>query len=102
MKTKIRIFAATASSLFVLPCSFAQGPLTPPGAPAPTMKSLDQIEPRTPIDAAHTPGDGSNLFNITNSGSYYLTTNVIATSGKSGIRILADNVTIDLNGFGLD
>ena len=25
----------------------AQGSLTPPGAPAPTMKSLAQIEPRT-------------------------------------------------------
>ena len=28
---------------------FAQGSLTPPGTPAPTMKSLDQIEARTPI-----------------------------------------------------
>jgi hypothetical protein len=34
-----------------LSTAFAQGSLTPPGAPAPTMKTLAQIEPRTPVDA---------------------------------------------------
>jgi hypothetical protein len=33
------------------PTLHAQGSLTPPGAPAPTMKSLDQVEPRTPISS---------------------------------------------------
>ena len=46
----------------------AQGGLTPPGAPAPTMKSLAQIEPRTPISSVP--------FTISTAGSYYLTTNV--------------------------
>jgi parallel beta-helix repeat protein len=69
----------------------AQGSLTPPGAPAPTMKSLDQIEPRTPISALP--------FAITNSGSYYLTTNLV-TAG-SGITISASGVTLDLMGFEL-
>jgi hypothetical protein len=32
--------------------TFAQGNLTPAGAPAPTMNSLDQIEARTPISFA--------------------------------------------------
>src|SRR5438034_6089887 len=69
-----------------------QGGLTPPGPPAPTMKSLAQIEPRTPISSAP--------YIITNSGSYYLTTNLYAASGD-GITISANNVTVDLNGFAL-
>ncbi len=80
---------------------FAQGSLTPPGAPAPTMKTADQIEPRTILNAANTPGDGQNLFTITNPGSYYLTTNLVGVSGKNGIKINTNNVTLDLNGFSL-
>jgi hypothetical protein len=70
----------------------AQGSLTPPGAPAPTMKSLSQIEPRTPISSAP--------FIISASGSYYLTTNLNVTSGNA-ITINANQVTLDLNGFTL-
>ena len=69
----------------------AQGSLAPPGAPAPTMKTLTQVEPRTPISALP--------FVITNAGSYYLTTNVIAIASNPGITISANNVTLDLNGF---
>src|SRR5829696_7867050 len=69
---------------------FAQGNLTPPGAPAPMMKTLQQVEPRIPISV---PG-----LMITSSGSYYLTTNIIAPSGN-GMTILTNNVTVDLNGF---
>lgn len=69
---------------------FGQGSLTPPGAPAPTMKTLQQIEPRTPISSVP--------FSILNSGSYYLTDNLDVSYGDA-IFISANNVTIDLNGF---
>lgn len=79
-------------SVFKLQSStlLAQGSLTPPpGTPAPTMKTLDQVEPRTPIS--------SIPYTISTPGSYYLTGNL--TSGAAGISIDADDVTLDLNGF---
>jgi parallel beta-helix repeat protein len=57
------------------------------------MKTLAQVEPRIPISAAN--------YTITQSGSYFLTTNIIAASGQSGIVVMADDVTLDLNGFTL-
>ena len=70
------------------PLAHAQGSLTPPGAPAPTMKTLAQVEPRIPID--------SQPYTISSKGSYYVTTNL------SGVlTISADQVTLDLMGYTL-
>src|SRR5260370_25281380 len=70
---------------------FAQGNLNPPGAPGPTFKTLSQIEPRTPIS--------SLPFTITNSGSYYVTTNLFGTRNTDVITISSNHVALDLNGF---
>jgi hypothetical protein len=79
----------------------AQGSLTPPGAPAPTMKTLNQIEARTPVDAINTPGNASEQFIITQPGSYYLTGDIAGVTGKDGISIQTNDVTLDLNGFAM-
>jgi hypothetical protein len=72
----------------------AQGSLSPPGAPAPTMKTLAQIEPRTPI--TNVP------YTILAPGSYYLTTNLVCLlAGSNGITVAANEVTLDLMGFTL-
>ena len=80
---------------------FGQGNLSPTGAPAPTMKRLDEVEARTIVNAANTPGNGTNTFIISAPGSYYLTGNLTGASGKHGISIQANDVTLDLNGFAL-
>jgi hypothetical protein len=91
-----RIWAIFKVSTLLL-CSssslFGQGSLTPPGAPAPTMKTLAQVEPRIAIT-------NSGPVTISRPGSYYLTTNISA-SFSTCINIVTNNVTIDLNGFSL-
>jgi hypothetical protein len=77
------LFASTLSI-------FAQGSLTPPGAPSPTMKTLDEVEPRTPISSVP--------FTISSSGSYYLTRSLTAAASTTAITVDADNVSIDLRG----
>ena len=108
MKLKTTLLALAAFSTFPLQLatSFAQGSLTPPaGAPAPVMKSLDQIEARTPL----IPGAPGVVFvhgyyTITQPGSYYLTGNLVHTNTivyTNLITLAVDNVTLDLNGFTL-
>jgi len=98
MKTNlIKIHIATVALLLStlnpqLSTVFAQGSLTPPGAPAAMMKTLTQVEPRTAIT------NTASTYTISVPESYYLTTNLTVSSGN-GIAIAASGVTLDLNGF---
>ena len=90
-RTKFSTFSIVflTSCFSLLTFASAQGPLTPPGGPAPMMRSLDQIEPRTPIT--------SLPYTINESGSYIVTGPLASTN--HGIIVQAHNVTVDLMGF---
>lgn len=71
----------------------ARGPAlaVPPGAAAAAGPSTaPACDVRTPIDAIPAT--------LAQSGSYYLAASLTGLSGQSGITVLADDVSIDLNG----
>jgi len=74
--------------------------LPPPGPIEETMKTLEQVEPRTPANDLGSDIDWAII--IDQPGSYYLTEDVVPPFGKSGIDIRTSNVTLDLNGFRVD
>lgn len=83
------------SVLIVLGAVAVAGDLNPPFGPVlPTMKTIQQAEPRIPIDTLP--------FTISQPGSYYLTGDLTPlSSGSNGVEINSDHVTLDLNGFAI-
>ncbi|HMO99933.1 MAG TPA: right-handed parallel beta-helix repeat-containing protein [Kiritimatiellia bacterium] len=70
---------------------FAQGSLDPSGAPIPSMRTLQQIEPSTPVDAVP--------FTISQPGPYHLSRNLHHSTTGSAIVITASDVILDGRGF---
>ena len=101
---RLQCVGVAAAAVLLLPLvAFPQGSLTPPGPPSPTMKKLDEVEPRTNLQATPAPAgvDTSNTdyqFIINRPGSYYLSANLVVTKAN-GIQVNAEGVTLDLNGF---
>lgn len=85
MKTTTLFLILAAAS------AFAQGPLIPLTAPAPSMKTLNQIEARTAIPPSPTVPLAGPHYMISRPGSYYLTGNIEVVSGN-GINITASDV----------
>lgn len=89
----MRVKTVVTAVVCLTSLAFGHGSLIPPGAPGETMKTLDEVEPRTPISSA--------AYIINSSGAYYLTTNLVPVGEATGIIISADDVTLDLNGFSI-
>lgn len=92
-----------ASAAIVLASAIlTAGPLDPPAGPiAPSYKTLHDVEPRTVINAANTPGNASALHVISQPGSYYLAGDLVNSTTRHSIQITVDHVSIDLNGFSI-
>jgi len=81
--------------------------LVPPGPPAPTGKTLAEIQPGIPINETTAPGDETYVHRIPTSrrGRYFLTGDVMVPAGMGGIFIpyhqSQPNLILDLNGFAI-
>jgi parallel beta-helix repeat protein len=93
-----RVLVGSAVALAAVATALGGSMIPPVGPVAPTMKTLQQVEPRTPVQSL--PGSATGMFVISEPGSYYLTGNIDASATDiNGIEINSDNVTLDLNGF---
>jgi hypothetical protein len=89
----------------VVSCAFSwaarAGDLNPPPGPvAPTMKTLEAIEPRVCVQEL--PGAPNATHVISEDGAYYLVADIVGEAGKHGILITADRVSLHLGPFSIE
>ncbi len=98
-ETKVVMSLLALASLVLFSLGGYAGKLEPSAPPGPTMKTLNEVEPRMAVQSLS--GDANSLYVISQPGSYYLTGNITGEPNKCGIMIAANNVTLDLMGFSL-
>jgi hypothetical protein len=91
-RTRIVLCLLALAGLVGFAVTAGGGSAEPAARLAPVKKTLNNVEPRTPIS--------SLPYTISAAGSYYLTGNL--TADANGILVDANNVTIDLAGFRFD
>ncbi|MBX3404196.1 MAG: right-handed parallel beta-helix repeat-containing protein [Phycisphaeraceae bacterium] len=92
------VCAVFAAAFLAVP---ARGQIDPPPGPvAPSMKRLDQIDPRRTVSSL--PGSEEALHVISEPGVYVLTADIVGQPGRHGVMVVCDgDVSLDLNGFSL-
>lgn len=98
-KAKVVVSVLALASLVLFSLGGYAGKLEPSVPPVPTMKTLDEVEPRMAVQSLS--GDANSQYIISQPSSYYLAGNITGEPNKCGIMIAANNVTVDLMGFGL-
>ena len=95
-KAKVVTSVSVLAALLMLSLFAIAGDLEPSAPPGPTMKTLDEVEPRILIKAADLP------LTISEPNSYYLAETInFSQTNTNAITIEANDVTIDLAGFSL-
>jgi len=99
-KTKVTVSILALAALAIFSISVYAGKLEPSKPPGPTMKTLDEVEPRIPVQSLG--GSANAKYMIKQPGSYYLTGDVVVlATNEHGIAVEANDVTINLEGYSL-
>lgn len=97
----MRLQALSVVTGLVLAGAASAGPLTPPGAPAPSYKTLDQSNPGTPL--SEVGGDADAVHVIAAPGRYFFDADIVSPGpGMHAIEInTLGPVEIDFGGFSI-
>lgn len=98
MKAKMVLSVLALAALVLCSLTGYAGKLKPSGSPALTMKTLDEVEPRIPIQSL--PGSASAKYVINRPGSYCFRGDVVVLAmNEHGIAVEVNDVTINLKGY---
>ena len=95
METTKKLIILALAGFLVFSLLAVAGDLEPNSPPGPTMKTLDEVEPRVPIRASDLP------LTISQSGSYYLVEDVTFTDTTPTVSFLLSFLLFTLDSLPL-